>query len=123
VDTIIIEDLAVDYHIGVPEVERAKPQRLLLRIEMALDFQEAARSDDLSATINYSAVSRRLLSFGEGKSWKLLERLAEEIASMILEEYRPSRVLVEVKKFIIPQARHIAVRIERPRQPASGKVS
>ena len=114
-DRIIIEDLQVEYHIGVPEAERAKPQRLLLSIELQLDLSEACRTDDLSSTINYSALSRRLLAFGEGKSWRLLEKLAEDIAAMILTEFRPSSVSVEIKKFVIPQARYVAVSVSKAR--------
>jgi hypothetical protein len=32
---------------------------------------------------------------------------------MILEDFGPQRVAVEVKKFIIPQARHVSVRVSR----------
>jgi dihydroneopterin aldolase len=45
--------------------------------------------------------------------WKLIETLAVDIAQMILEEFGPRSVAVEVKKFIIPQARHVSVRVTR----------
>ena len=41
-DTITIKDLSVFYCVGVPDKERAKPQRLLLTVEMMLDFSYAA---------------------------------------------------------------------------------
>lgn len=113
-DAIRICDLEVFYHVGVPEEERAHPQRLLLDIEMRLDFRRAADGDDLSKTIDYFAVTQRLLKFGDGRSWKLIEKLAEDIASAILREFRPKTVLVEVKKFIIPQTRCVSVAVERP---------
>ena len=71
--------------------------------------------DDLDRTIDYQAVSQRLLDFGRGRSWKLIETLAVELAEMILREFKPSRVTVEVKKFVIPQARHVSVRATRPK--------
>ena len=113
-DVIHIHDLEVFYRVGVPDTERATPQRLLLDIQLHLDFRAAAASDDLSKTINYFEVTQRLLKFGENREWKLIEKLAEDIARMILADFRPARVRVEVKKFIIPQARHISVAIERP---------
>src|SRR5678816_1886743 len=106
-DTIIIKDLEVFYHVGVPDEERAKPQRLLLTIEMDLDFSTAALSDRIERTIDYNALAQDLLKFGEGRSWKLLERLVSNIADMILADYRPQAVMVEVKKFPIPQARYV----------------
>jgi len=114
-DTIIIKDLAVSYCVGVPDQERAQPQRLLLTIEMEREFALAAKDDNLAETIDYYAVCQRLLKFGEGRSWKLIEKLAVEIAEMILGEFKANQVTVEVKKFIIPEAEFVAVRVVRGR--------
>jgi dihydroneopterin aldolase len=110
---ISIVDLEVFYRVGVPDAERAQPQRLLLTIEMETDFSVAAKQDDLNATIDYFAVTQRLLKFGEGREWKLIEKLAADIADTILAEFKPQAVFVEVKKFIIPQARYVSVSLKR----------
>ena len=112
---ISIVDLEVFYRVGVPDAERAQPQRLSLTIEMEFDFAAAARSNDIADTIDYYAVSQRLLKFGEGRSWKLIEKLATDIANTILIEFKPAAVTVEVKKFIIPEARHVSVSISKRR--------
>ena len=112
-DKIIINDLEVFYRIGVPEEERATPQRLLISVAMTRDVSAAAATDDLTKTIDYYAVTRRLLGFGEGRSWKLLEKLASDIAGLILAEFKADHVTVEVKKFIISEARHVAVQLSR----------
>jgi FolB domain-containing protein len=113
VDQIIIQDLEVFYRVGVPDQERAQPQRLLLTIELEHDFTEAAQADDLVKTIDYFQLSRRLLAFGEGREWKLIETLAVDLAAMITREFKPERVTVEVKKFVLPEARWVAVRVQR----------
>ena len=112
---ISIVDLEVFYRVGVPDAERAQPQRLLLTVEMETDFAAAAKSDSITDTIDYFAVTRRLLKFGEGREWKLIEKLAADIADMILAKSKPSAVTVEVKKFIIPQARHVSVTLTKVR--------
>jgi dihydroneopterin aldolase len=112
---ISIVDLEVSYHVGVPDAERAQPQRLLLTIELEADFSAAARSDGIADTIDYFAVTRRLLGFGKGREWKLIEKVAADIADMVLAEFNPQAVTVEVKKFIIPQARHVAVTLTKVR--------
>jgi dihydroneopterin aldolase len=112
---ISIVDLEVFYRVGVPDAERAQPQRLLLTIEMESDFSAAAKSDSIIDTIDYYAATQKLLKFGEGREWKLIEKLAADIAGLILAEFKPSAVTVEVKKFIIPQARHVAVSLTRAR--------
>jgi len=114
-DIITLQDLEVFYHIGVPDEERVHPQRLLISVEMETDITLAAAGDDLNHTINYYAVSQRLLSLGKGRSWRLLETLAVHIAEMVLRDFGPRRVHVEIKKLIFPEARHVSVRISRPR--------
>jgi 7,8-dihydroneopterin aldolase/epimerase/oxygenase len=112
---ISIVDLEVFYRVGVPDAERAQPQRLLLTVEMDSDFSDAAKSDSIADTIDYFAVTQRLLKFGEGKSWKLIEKLAADIADLVLAEFKPQSVSVEMKKFIIPQARFVSVSLTKRR--------
>ena len=111
---ISIVDLEVFYHVGVPDSERAQPQRLLLTVVLESDFlAAAANADAIADTIDYFAVTQRLLKFGEGRSWKLIEKLAADIANIVMTEFKPPAVSVEVKKFIIPQARYVSVSIEK----------
>jgi dihydroneopterin aldolase len=112
---ISIVDLEVFYRVGVPDEERAQPQRLLLTGEMETDCTAAEKTDSIADTIDYFAVSQRLLGFGEGRSWKLIEKLAADICEMILSEFKPESVTVEVKKFPIPQARHVSVTLTKKR--------
>ena len=112
-DKIRIVDLEVFYHVGVTDQERAQPQRLLVSLEMDHDFKHAVAADNLADTIDYYAVSQRLLAFGDGCHWQLIETLAADIASMVLDEFRARAVTVEVKKFVIPEAAHVSVIIHR----------
>jgi dihydroneopterin aldolase len=112
---ISIVDLEVQFCVGVDDAERAKPQRLLLTVEMNIDFTAAAMSDRLERSINYQSVVDDLLKFGQGRNWKLLEKLVSNIADAILIRYKPDSVMVEVKKFVIPQARYVAVSVVKSR--------
>ena len=38
-----------------------------------------------------------------------------EIADLVLREYGADRVRVRVKKFVLPETRHVAVSVERAR--------
>jgi dihydroneopterin aldolase len=112
-DIIRITDLEVFYHVGVTEEERAVAQRLLLCLEMEHDFGAAVSRDSLAETVDYHAVCRRLLGFGEDRQWQLIETLGVHIATMILEEFKPKAVAVEVKKFVIPQAAFVSIQVRR----------
>jgi 7,8-dihydroneopterin aldolase/epimerase/oxygenase len=113
-DTIAIRDLEVFFCVGVSDEERSKPQRLLITLEMTHDFSACVTDDDLRDTIDYFAVTQRVLRLGEGAHWKLIETLALDVAQMVLDEFQPKRVTVEVKKFIISQAQFVSVRVTRP---------
>ena len=112
-DTIRIHELQVQCRIGVPAAERATPQPLLVSVEMALDLTAAARSDDLTDTIDYAAVAQRIEQVAAGRSWQLIESFAGEIAQMILDEFPARQVTVEVQKFILPRTRAVSVRLTR----------
>jgi 7,8-dihydroneopterin aldolase/epimerase/oxygenase len=112
-DQITLRDLEVYYRVGVPESERARPQRLCLCVEIGHDLAAAAATDDLTRTIDYYAVAQRLLHLGEHRSWRLIEAVAADIARLILDEYGAAQVTVEVKKFIIPEAGYVSVRLSR----------
>ncbi len=110
---ISIVDLEVFYRVGVPDEERAQPQRLLVTVEMEADFSIASKNDSLADTIDYFAVTQRLLKLGEGREWSLIEKLASDIADLVIRDFRPLSVRVEVKKFIIPQTRYVSVQVSK----------
>jgi len=114
-DVIVIRDLEVFVRVGVPDEERSTPQRLLVTLVMEQDFRSAGQSDDLGDTIDYYAVTQRVMAFVEQRSWRLIEKLANDFATLVLTEFQPRRVEVEIKKFIIPETRYVAVRISRGR--------
>ncbi len=112
---IKIVDLELKLHVGVTDEERATAQRLLVTVDMDFDFTSAAISDRITKTIDYFTVAQRLLQFGEGRNWKLIEKLATDVADLVLSEFQPQEVTVEVKKFPIPQARYVSVSLTRSR--------
>jgi dihydroneopterin aldolase len=117
-DLIRIVDLEVHAHIGVPEEERREPQRLLITLEMTVaTITHAARTDELSRTINYHDVALRVKSLATKRPRKLIETLAEEIATEVLKTYPIQKLTIEVKKFILPDTHCVSVKIERSTTP------
>ena len=114
-DTITIKDLAVLCRIGVPDEERANPQRLLITVTMSGDFARACASDDIEQTLNYFDVSRRVVEFCRTESFKLIEKLAHELAAIITREFGAENVGILVKKFILSDARYVSFELKRKR--------
>jgi FolB domain-containing protein len=119
VDTITIKDLAVLCRIGVPDEERANPQRLLITVTMSGDFSKACTSDDIEQTLNYLDVSRRVVEFCRMESFKLIEKLAHELAGMVTREFGVEDVGIVVKKFILSEARYVSFELNRKRADVS----
>jgi len=117
---ISLVDLEVFYCVGVTDEERARPQRLLVSVDLECDFSAAAESDRIETTLDYFVLAQRLMAYGEGRNWKLIETLAANLADLILSEFGPHAVTVEIKKFPIPQARHVSVRLRRESKPQVG---
>ena len=112
-DKIAIAEIEVECRIGVSDEERSAPQRLLISLELEKDYSIAAQADDLTKTIDYHAVWLRVREICSEKERRLIETLAEEIAEIILREFSPETVRVDIRKFILPKTLPVAVRIER----------
>jgi FolB domain-containing protein len=118
-DLIRIADLEVWTRIGVPDEERAQPQRLLVTLTLSVgDMGPAARKDDVRLTIDYADVAAKVKAFASARPRRLLEAFADELADELLGVFPMSHLRLEVKKFILSDARHVAVEIERPGRKA-----
>jgi 7,8-dihydroneopterin aldolase/epimerase/oxygenase len=114
-DLLQIRDIELSLRIGVPDLERAKPQRILVDIGMPVDAKIAATSDSLDQTVDYAQVREDVLSLAKTE-YKTIERLAEDAAELLLMRHPllPS-VDVEVRKFPFPDTSHVRLRIRRHR--------
>lgn len=117
-DRIELRGLRVLGICGVLEEERQRPQPLELDLDLDTDLALAARTDDLTDTVDYGAVCsavERVVSTGR---FTLLERLAEAVADVALADDRVEAVEVAVRKLRPPVAQHLTstgVRITRRR--------
>ena len=112
-DAIHIEQLELTAHIGVPEDERAQPQRLTVNLTLIPRCGFTGLDDDLANTIDYFAVSRAVQTLAAAHPRRLIETLAQEIATMVLTEYPVTEVSLELRKFILPDTAYVAVRVSR----------
>ncbi len=112
-DEIIIRGLLLPVSIGVPDAERAVPQTLEADVLMRLPARCEDLGDEVARTIDYEAVAGRIREIAASRPRKLIETLAADIAACVIGEFRAASVVVEIRKRILPQTDHVAVRIER----------
>ena len=96
-DKLLIGPITLYIPLGWHDEERCEPQRVIVDLEFAIDLQEAARTEDLTKTIDYG-IAEDVKHFMEGRTYKLLETLAEDIATYCLSLSQVTRVLVRAQK-------------------------
>jgi len=97
-DTVFIEGLTVETVIGIYDWERRVRQPVVLDVEMAFDNTRPAASDHIDDTLDYKAVSKRLIAFVEASSFQLVETLAERCAAIIRDEFDVAWVRLKLAK-------------------------
>lgn len=113
-DWVFVQGLKVDTVIGVFDWERRIRQRVVFDLDLQLDIQTAGQSDDLRDTVDYAAVSQRVIAFTNMASYELIESLAEAVASLLLREFALQRVRLRLSKpGAVPEADNVGVLIER----------
>ena len=117
-DRITIEGLEVWAHHGVLPHERELGQRFVLDLTVELDLGPAGASDDLSDTVDYGALARAVHERVAGERHDLIERVAERVAELALDDPRVSAAEVTVHKPSAPlpvSAREVRVEVRRTR--------
>jgi dihydroneopterin aldolase len=116
-DTIHVEQLEMLAHVGVPDHEREASQRITVTVTAWPRAGLHNLGDDLARTINYSALARVVREVVDDRRDKLIETLAEGIASQLLKVLPIRRVRIELRKFVLPDAAHVSVTLTRDRLP------
>jgi FolB domain-containing protein len=108
---IHIEQLKVSARVGVPRAERARPQRLVLNITLwpARDLRDIR--DAVARTVDYSALCQEAKHFLSRQSPKLVETLANDLASHLLRKFRIRKIIVEIQKFVLRNAAYVSVTV------------
>lgn len=113
-DKVFIEGLEIETLIGIYDWERRIRQPLVFDLEMAFDNRIPAASDAIGDTLDYKAVSRRLVEYVSASSFGLVETLAERCAEIVLREFDVAHVRLKLSKpGAVRGARAVGVVIER----------
>ncbi|EKO3932227.1 bifunctional dihydroneopterin aldolase/7,8-dihydroneopterin epimerase [Vibrio fluvialis] len=113
-DKVFIEQLEVITTIGVYDWEQEIKQKLVLDLEMAHDNQPAGKSDDVADALDYAQVSQAVIEHIETGRFLLVERVAEEVADLIMTRFSVPWIRIRLTKpGAVAQARGVGVIIER----------
>lgn len=115
-DRIFLDNLRLKCRIGASEKERSQAQEVLVDVSLFLSLKRAGIADNIHNTMDYREVRRQLGQLAAEREFKLLEALAEGIASVALKLGGVERVVVRVRKARYSSEPSIGVEIERDRR-------
>jgi len=117
-DRVMGTELAFSCRIGFHEHERDIEQRILVDFDAETDWRSAAATDRPRSLIDYYEVNLAIEAMVKGRSWRLLEALAEDIAALICHGYPVDRVRIRATKQPIDMPNAGSVAVECTRVPA-----
>ena len=114
-DTVFIKGLKAASVIGCYDWERDIRQTLVIDLELKADFTRAAQTDALEDALDYAAISQRIIAVCDESRFQLLEALAENLASLLLEEFDIAGLRMTITKpGAVSEADGVGVEIDRP---------
>ncbi len=116
-DKIYIRDLSIRCIIGVNQDERTEKQDVIINVILFTDTRRAGQTDDLEDSVDYKKVKKTILALVENSEFLLIEKLADEIAKVCLDNSKVQKVNVTVDKpGALRYTRSVAVKIVRTRE-------
>ena len=113
-DIVFIEQLSVITTIGVYDWEQTIEQKLVFDIEMGWDNRKSAKSDDVNDCLSYADISETVIGHVEGQRFALVERVAEEVAELLLKKFNSPWVRIKLSNpGAVARAANVGVIIER----------
>jgi dihydroneopterin aldolase len=114
-DKIFIKNLVLPCHVGLTEEERRQKQNVIFDIEISCDLRQAGATDDINQTVNYYEIKETILNTVEKEEIKLLEHLAETVATIVLKDPAALGVRVAIKKEKYASSPEMGIEISRDR--------
>jgi len=99
-DKISLFGMAFFARHGVSAAEREIGHRFEVDVDLEVDLSEVG--DDIAKTVDYRQVYESVAAVMRGRSFRLIEALAEALAAAILSNQLVESVIVRVKKTYPP---------------------
>lgn len=115
-DVIHIRRLEIFANHGVIPEENTLGQKFIISADLYKDLRRAGKTDDVNETVHYGQAAVLIKQISEKSVFKLIEKLAEEIADALLKKYPVEKVKVTIEKPWAPvrlPLETVAVEIER----------
>jgi dihydroneopterin aldolase len=114
--TVVVRNLVLICRIGIRRVERERPQRVRISVELTAAPETGIPRDERRRVINYEKVVATIRQIADSGHIDLCEGFAARICDACLADPRVMRIRVEVEKLdIFADAEAVGAIIERSR--------
>ena len=97
-DKIFLKDLKIKTRIGIFDWEKQIDQIININIEVGTDIKKAAKTEDVIYSLDYKALSNKVKEYVANNHHDQIETLIENIAEMILLEFKVEYVTISISK-------------------------
>src|SRR5258706_13875117 len=113
-DAVMIRALRVEALTGIPKRERHVQETVSIDLDIGLPGTAVFASDKVADTVDYEQAANAIRAHAASGHFRLVETLADRIASLLTKEFGAPWVRVTVAKIgILPNAKFVGVTIER----------
>ena len=95
---IKIDNLKLRTVVGIYEWEKKTKQDVIINVEMEFDGARAIETDDIEDTVDYKAITKKIIAMVEGTQFNLIERIAGEAMKIVMENEKVDKASVRVDK-------------------------
>lgn len=95
---IKIDNLKLRTIVGIYEWEKKTKQDVIINVEMEFDGTKAIKTDDIEDTVDYKAITKKIIAMVEGTQFNLIERIAGEAMKIVMENEKVDKASVRVDK-------------------------
>ena len=97
-DKVFIKDLEVETIIGIFGWEREVKQKVRISLEMSFDISMAGKTDKIDDALDYKKIGKSVVKLVSSSSFFLVEKMAEEIAKLVLKDKKIAELRLCVEK-------------------------
>ncbi len=97
-DTIAVRDIRAYGKHGANPGERDYMQPFDIDIELGVEIARARATDDLVETIDYAALRETIVALVRDRSYRLLEKLGDEILAVVMTDSRIATAAITIAK-------------------------
>ncbi len=116
-DEICLHNLSFTCCLGVPDAERSVPQPVQADVAITPSLSFGEMGEDIASTVDYDALSRRLIELAQAEPTALLETLAHKLASCCVSEFGATAATVQLRKFVLPNTSAVSATAHERKQP------